>query len=154
MLAAAITKVEPLQASAWQCFLGGVEGWVTYNDKLSEDFERAFLCGTSSLQFSLGPFFYELNFITLMQTNISTGKKRQVRRVKEVAADIYDKEGSEGMLLFPFADGSKNRLPIFWEPERKELCFSGAIHISRREGFQRDCYFWDDKLPACTFEGR
>jgi len=141
--------------ASWQCFLGGVDGWVTYNDRLSQEFDRAFLSGsTASVQFALQPYIYELSVRSMVQINLSTGKKRPVRRVVEISTDIVDKEKKGNVLVFPFADPKKGRLPIYWTPEKKELQYHNSLENSRKEGFQRDTYFWSDNVLACSFDGR
>ena len=80
-----VTNPAPSSTASWYFYLqndprGSPDGWYPYDSTMNQQVEQSFL---SNLPFTLaasGRFSYHVNFVTMTQTNSSTGMARPIAR--------------------------------------------------------------------------
>jgi hypothetical protein len=85
------TETLPSSSGKWQTVLAGK--WRDFDEGLQAELGAAKLAGRTVHRFFARGWSYELDFVRMLQINLSTGRTREVRRLDQEDEEEDDEEG-------------------------------------------------------------
>mmetsp|Transcript_10273 Transcript_10273/g.35977 ORF Transcript_10273/g.35977 Transcript_10273/m.35977 type:complete len:1199 (+) Transcript_10273:66-3662(+) len=113
-----VQAARPPSAPTWEIHLQ--DGWYNYDSSTAADMTRAMDAGQASVEFKVRENRYVVDFTTMVQVNLRTGARREVRRTDAPEEEVADAGGGGGSPLSPACIAGVRRIETWPAPRLPE----------------------------------